>query len=51
MEDLHNIPFNNELKVASFDISNMYTNVPTQQLPDIITHLCKQNIIDHSTET
>ena len=30
MEDLNNIPFNTELKRASFDISNMYTNIPTQ---------------------
>ena len=51
MEDLNNIPFNNELKLASFDISNMYTNIPTQQLPDIITHLYKHNNIDHTTQT
>ena len=51
MEDLNNIPFNNELKLASFNISNMYTNIPTQQLADIITHLCKHNNIDHTTQT
>ena len=51
MEDLKNIPFNNRLKLASFDISNMYTNIPTQQLPDIITYLCKQNYVNHLTQT
>ena len=50
MEDLNNIPFNNGLKLVSFDISNMYTKIPTQQLPDITTYLCKQNYVDHPTQ-
>jgi hypothetical protein len=50
-EDIHEIPINNGLKLASFNIPNMYTNIPTQQLPDIITYLCKQNYTDHSTQT
>ena len=29
----------------------MYTNIPSQQLPDIITYLCKQNYVDHPTQT
>ena len=45
------IPFNDELKLASFDISNVYTNIRTQQLPDNITHLCKHNNIDHTIQT
>jgi hypothetical protein len=29
----------------------MYTNIPMQHLPDIITHPCQHNNIDHTTKT
>ena len=28
----------------------MYTNIPTQQIPEIISHLCKHNNIEHTTQ-
>ena len=39
-------PWNQNLCMASFDISNMYTNIPTDQLPDIISILCNHYNID-----
>jgi hypothetical protein len=34
-------PYNPNLRLASFDITNMYTNIPTLQLPIIISNICK----------
>ena len=39
-------PWNQNLCMASFDISNMYTNIPTDQLPHIINTLSNHNNID-----
>jgi hypothetical protein len=36
MNDLKEIPFEEDLKFASFDISYMYTNIPTNELSEII---------------
>ena len=36
MKDLLSNPYNKNLKLASFDITNMYTNIPTNKLPVII---------------
>ena len=40
LNDLGEIPWNNNLCMASFDMSNMYTNIPTDQIPNIINILC-----------
>jgi hypothetical protein len=48
MEDLLQIDINQNTRFASFDISNMYTNIPTQTVPNIITVMCKQNQIDEN---
>jgi hypothetical protein len=42
------IPYNNRLKLASFDITNMYTNILTNELLDIIDKLCQNNYVDES---
>jgi len=34
--DIAQIPFDGELKFASFDITNMYTNVPSKKVKEII---------------
>jgi hypothetical protein len=44
-------PFTDDLKFVSFDITDMYTNIPTQELTDIINHPCKQNNIHPTTQT
>ena len=51
MNDLKEIPFEEDLKRASFDISNMYKNIPTNQLSKIIKRLCSHNNIDKNIQT
>ena len=46
MNDISQIPFVPELKLASLDISNMYTNIPTKDLINIINNLCKNHNIE-----
>jgi hypothetical protein len=48
IEDVADIPYNNRLKLASFDITNMYTNIPTNELLNITDKLCQNNLIDVS---
>jgi hypothetical protein len=50
MKDLTDIPYETDLKIASFDITNMYTNIPTNELSDI-KHLCIQNNVDLTIQT
>ena len=40
IQDLTNIPYNHRLRLASFDMVNMYTNIPTIEVLDIINKLC-----------
>jgi hypothetical protein len=42
MEELKTIPINTNTRICSFDITNMYTNIPTTQLKDI-TKTCLNN--------
>jgi hypothetical protein len=43
MKDLIQITYDQNLRFASFDISNTYTNIPTDQIPKIVASLCNQN--------
>ena len=43
MKDLLDIPFNNDLKLISFDITNMYSNVPVKELIKITEIMYIQN--------
>jgi hypothetical protein len=43
INDLKNIPVDQNLRLASFDISNMYTNIPTEEILTIIESACKYN--------
>jgi hypothetical protein len=43
IEDLTDIPYSHNLRLTSFDISNMYTNIPTEQLIKIIKIACHNN--------
>jgi hypothetical protein len=36
--DLNNIPINTNTRMCSFDIKNMFTNIPTAQVNEIIKH-------------
>jgi hypothetical protein len=46
IEDLNNIPYSQNLKLASFDTANMYTNILTNDLIDIIDMAYQNNYID-----
>jgi hypothetical protein len=43
MKDLLEITFDKDLKFVSFDITNMYSNVPVKELIKIIVLMCCQN--------
>ena len=51
MKDLLDIVYDNNIKFASFDITNMYTNIPTDELPNIIRNLCSVNNIKPTTQS
>jgi hypothetical protein len=41
MQSLNNIEINSNTKLCSFDITNMYTNIPTTELTTIIKEILK----------
>jgi len=43
IDDLTDIPYNQKLRLASFDISNMNKNIPTEELIKIIKTACQNN--------
>jgi len=49
MKDISQITFVPELKLASLDISNMYTNIQTKDQISIINNICKNHNIDTVT--
>ena len=46
MKDLTEIPYNQELKLISFDIDNMYPNIPTDKLISIIKERCSEQTLE-----
>jgi hypothetical protein len=48
IEDLADIPYNSRLKLTSFYITNMYTNIPTNELLESIDKVCRNNYVDES---
>jgi hypothetical protein len=46
INDLTDIPYDHNLRLTSFDITNMYTNIPTNELLDIINSVCNNNCIE-----
>jgi len=49
MKDLTEIPQGHCMKFASFDINNMYSNIPTSELTTILYEMCKKNDVDDKT--
>jgi hypothetical protein len=45
INELIEIPYEQDLKFASLDITNMYTNVPMNELIQIIELMCDQHEI------
>lgn len=46
IEDFTNIPFDQNLKIASFDTDNMNSNVPIDELLNIINIICDKYIME-----
>jgi hypothetical protein len=46
MNGLKDIPFGPNLRLASFDISNIYTNTPTDELLTIFESECENNFVE-----
>ena len=46
MNEIRSIPFDPNLHFVSFDINNMYSNVPTGDIEQIIEFICKQQFTD-----
>ena len=46
IRELEHIPINHSTKLASFDITNMYANIPILDTLNILKLLCTQNNID-----
>jgi hypothetical protein len=46
IQDLKSIPYEKNLKLASFDIDSMYTNIPTADLPQILEKWCTLHNVD-----
>jgi len=47
----HDIQFDQDLKFVSFDITNMYSNIPITELIKIIKIMCKQNVLNIEIKT
>jgi len=45
MIDLNEIPITQHLHLASFDIKDMYTSIPTKNLPRILNLICNQTLV------
>ena len=51
MDDLIEIPQGQYMKFASFNISSMYSNIPTEELMTILNELCNANdVVDKTTQ-
>jgi len=46
MDDLIEIPQGQYMKFASFDISSMYSNIPTGDLMAVLNELCNAKGVD-----
>jgi len=51
INDMQVIKYNRNLRLASFDVTNMYTNVSSNELLGIIDTICQNNNIDRNIKT
>jgi hypothetical protein len=49
MKDITEIPYHKNIKLLSFDIENMYSNIPTDELNQIIRSMCLEQRLDKKT--
>ena len=50
VNDLKEIPYNRNLSLASLDITNMYTNIPTGAQITVIDIACQKNHIENDVK-
>jgi hypothetical protein len=48
INDLADIPYKHNLRFTSFDISNIYSKIPTNELLSIIDTACNNNLVKKS---
>ena len=48
IKDLTDTLFDSNLKLASFDINSMYTNIPTEKLLSIIYIMCEKHNVENT---
>jgi hypothetical protein len=48
IKDLNNIPININTRMCSFDITNMYTNIPTKKVSEIIKEILNNSHEQHN---
>jgi hypothetical protein len=46
INELKNVPVDQNLRLASFDISNMHTKIPTEELLTVIESACINNEVE-----
>jgi hypothetical protein len=51
MKDPTEIPYNQDLKLVPLDIENMYSNIPNEDLINIIKSMCLKQYLDEKTNT
>ena len=51
INDLQEIPYDQNLRLASLDITSMYTNIPTHELLSIIEEICHNSYIEKDIKT
>jgi hypothetical protein len=50
LNDLIDIPYDSSIKFASFDITNMYSSIPTKELLRIINTICEEQGMSKQTK-
>jgi hypothetical protein len=46
LQDLSELIFEPQFRMCSFDISNMYTNIPTEALPSIMQNIMEASLVN-----
>jgi hypothetical protein len=49
MKDLRAIPYDRNMRFAFIDLTNMYSNVPTNELMAIVEYICENNSVERGT--
>jgi hypothetical protein len=50
MKDLTELPYDHNIKFASLDINNMYSNIPIKEMITALENLCEVNNLEDKTK-